>query len=320
VKTNRQRAEEWGINMTLATFQSKGFTPGGSALRTVATELSYLLRDIHIAVESVPGLLDINCEDFQRFPGSNGQGDRYWIPWTEHLGAWVSADGYTITLIVSVQLNEPDLDAPLTTGLISVITGACLNLQNQVAIHANSVCINQQAIAFVGYSGMGKSTLSAFCAAQGAEFITDDVFVVNPQGLVQPGIPRLKLYPHTGESFGLDASQETNYKIYYHPDQFGATVLQEPVMVGTLYLLAESENGQIYTEQLPPTQALFELLTHSYYASNLIPSSPSLLDAYIRLVSMVPVKKLCYPRDFALLPDVYTLIQQEAGERVKDKG
>jgi hypothetical protein len=287
--------------------------PLAIALQTIATELNYLIQNIHVSVESTAELLNIDCEDFQRFPGANGQSDRYWLPWTEYLGAWVTADGLTVTLVVSTQFNEPDLDASLTTGLISVITGACLNLQNQVAIHANAVCVNQQAIAFVGYSGMGKSTLSAFCAAQGAEFITDDVFVVDTEGLVRSGIPRLKLYPHTGESFGLDASQETNYKIYYHPDQFSAKVLQHPVTVGTLYLLAESDNGQIYTEQLPPTQAVFELLTHSYYASNLIPTAPSLLDAYIQLVSQVPVKKLCYPREFELLPDVYALIQKENG-------
>jgi hypothetical protein len=299
--------------MTLVHDPSTNTPPLEIACDTIAAELNYLIPTIHVSVESVPQLLDIDCEDFQRFSSTDGQSDRYWLPWTEYLGAWVTADGCNVTLVVSTQFNEPDLDAPLTTGLISVITGACLNLQNQVAIHANAVCVNQQAIAFVGYSGMGKSTLSAFCAAQGAEFITDDVFVVDPKGLVRSGIPRLKLYPHTGESFGLDASQETNYKIYYHPDQFGAKVLQQSVPVGTLYLLAESANGQIYTEQLPAPQAVFELLTHSYYASNLIPSSPSLLDTYIQLVSSVPVKKLFYPREFELLPEVYALIQKENG-------
>jgi len=280
-------------------------------LQSIATELSYLLHNLHISLESVPELLDINCLDFQRFAGQDGQPDRYWIPWTEHLGAWVTADGQAVTIVTSQASDETNIDEPLTTGLISVITGACVNLQNRVAIHANAVCLNQKAVAFVGYSGMGKSTLSAFCAAQGAGFITDDVLVVDDKGCVYPGIPRLKLYPHTGERFGLDASQTTRYKIYYHPSQLGAEFLKQSVPLGILYLLAESQDSRIYTERLSASQAVFELLTHSYYVGDLIPQSPALLDTYIHLVSAIPVKKLFYPREFSLLPQVYQLIQQE---------
>jgi hypothetical protein len=199
----------------------------------------------------------------------------------------------------------------LILGFSSVLTGTCLNLQGRVAIHANAVSLNGVAVAFVGYSGMGKSTLSAYCASRGAGFITDDVLVIDDRNQVTLGNPRIKLYPETGEQLGLDASAETTYKIFYSPEQLGAVQHQQPVKLGALYLLAESSDDEIYTEALPATQAIFNLLTHGYDVNEFISKHPDLLDAYVRLVQQVPVKTLYYPRSFDRLPDVYMFMLKE---------
>jgi hypothetical protein len=281
-------------------------------LEAVSRELSQIPQGVKVTLESVPSLPiadKVNCLDTVYSQGYIA--DRYWIPWTEELGAWVNANGSDVVLVVSETSKESEIQGSLTIGLTSVITGACLNLQSQVAIHANAISIEGLAIAFVGYSGMGKSTLSAYCSSRGAGFITDDVLVVDSENLVHPGNPRLKLYPHTGESLGLDASEDTDYKIFYEPEQLGTKLQKQPVPLGIIYLLAESSDESIYSLPLSPSQAVFELLTHSYYASQLIPRNPSLLDAYVCLVAQAPVRKLFYPRDFALLPNVYGLLLEE---------
>ncbi len=281
-------------------------------LETVSRELSQIPQMVRVSLESVPNLPNaeqVNCLDTVYFKGRGGSG--YWIPWTEELGAWVNSDGSEVAIVVSEASKSDELEGSLTIGLTSVIAGACLNLQNQVAIHANAISLEEFAVAFVGYSGMGKSTLSAYCASRGAGFITDDVLVVDPKGLVHSGNPRLKLYPHTGESLGLDASEDTNYKVFYEPEQLGAKLHEQPVPLSIIYLLAESSDQRIYSEQLSPSQAVFDLLTHSYYASELIPSNPTLLDAYSRLVTQASVRKLFYPRDFTMLPQVYNFLVEE---------
>jgi len=283
-----------------------------SLLETVSSELRSLPLGVHITLESTPHILDPEVIDFQLTSSDQWSSDRYWIAWTETLGAWVTPDGNEVILLVSDQADLTDLEGPLTTGLTSVIAGACLNLRGQVAIHANAVALNGRAVAFAGYSGMGKSTLSAYCASRGAGFITDDVLIVNADGLVHPGNPRLKLYPHTGESLGLNATEETDYKIYYPPDQLGATLITQAVPIANLYLLAEGD--RIYAEELAPSQAAFDLLTHSYYAGRLLASNPDLFDAYLRLVTQASVKKLFYPRDFKKLPEVYEFLLNEAQE------
>jgi hypothetical protein len=281
-------------------------------LKTVSRELSHIPQTVRVSLERVPNLPNaeqVNCLDTVYFKERGAS--RYWIPWTEELGAWVKSDGSEVAIVVSEASKCDEIEGSLTIGLTSVIAGACLNLQNQVAIHANAVSLEKFAVAFVGYSGMGKSTLSAYCASRGAGFITDDVLVVDAKGLVHPGNPRLKLYPHTGESLGLDASEETDYKILYEPEQLGAKLHEQPVPLGIIYLLAESSDNRIYSEQLSPSQAVFDLLTHSYYASDLIPSNPKLLDAYTCLVMQASVRKLFYPRDFTMLPQVYDFLLEE---------
>jgi hypothetical protein len=280
-------------------------------LQTIASELKSIPQGIGISLESIQQQLDTEDTSFQRH-SSRLNSDRYWIPWTENIGAWVDANGQAATLVVREAAEEADLSGPLMTGLSSVIAGACINLRGNVAIHANAVAIHGRAIGFVGYSGMGKSTLSAYCASRGARFITDDVLIVNAQGLVHSGNARIKLFPHTGQSLGLDANVETDYKIYYHPQQLGATLQQNPIPLSRLYLLAESENDLVYTESLSSAEAVFELLKHSYYASRIIPEQPSLLDAYLQAVQRVPVEKLFYPREFDRLPDVYQFLLEQA--------
>lgn len=278
---------------------------------TVYRELSQLPQTVRVTCECVPSLpVAESVNDLDTVYSKGCGADQYWVPWTEQLGAWINADGSDVVIVVRQDAQDMDAGA-LTLGFTAVLTGLCLNLQGQVAIHANAVSLKELAIAFVGYSGMGKSTLSAYCAFRGAGFITDDVLVVDANGLVAPGNPRIKLYPHTGESLGLDASEETDYKIFYEPGQLGAKLHEQPVPLGIIYLLAESPDKRIYSEQLSPTQAVFDVLTHGYDVSKFIPNNPSLLDAYVRLVTQAQVKKLFYPRDFTLLPKVYEFLLEE---------
>lgn len=279
---------------------------------TAASELNYIPLSIELSLISIPTLpfayhpdcLQIVC------PQQCGA-DQYWIPWTEQQGAWISPDGRRAEIVVREDTEDADFSRSMTIALANVIAGACLNLQRQVAIHANAVSIEGRAVAFAGHSGMGKSTLTAFCVNQGAGFITDDIVTVDSEGLVYPGNNRIKLFPHTGESLGLDTSYEMDYKIHYNPVQLGVNVLQRPVPLGILYLLAESEGDNIYSEQVSPSQAVFNVLLHSYYASELIPNHPQILNSYVRLVNQVKVRKLYYPRNFGLLPKVYEFLTKE---------
>ncbi len=279
------------------------------------SELNQASHIQKITVEYVARLPDE--DESETFPKENEQlatadASCYWIDWSNQLGSWVNPDGTDVRVLVREDARGLD-PGELLLGFTSTLIGICLNLQGQIAIHANAVILNGEAVAFIGYSGAGKSTLSAFCASCGAAFVTDDVLVIDEQGYVQPGNPRIKLYPETGASLGLDASQETDYKIFYHPElHLGGTCQEKPIPIGKMYLLTEAEKDEIYIESVPPAQAVFDLLTHGYDVSRFISRNPRLFDAYIQIVNRLPVQRLVYPHDFDRLPEVYALLLQES--------
>lgn len=280
----------------------------------VYQEISYCSLPINIQLNYVARLPKADdSNSFNKASVDSYQAQRYWIPWTEELGAWISNDGLQVTILVKEDAKTSEIAGCLTLGLTSVITGACLSLKNQVAIHANAVSINSQAIAFVGHSGKGKSTLSTYCASRGSGFVTDDVLVVNNQGLTHPGNPRIKLYSHTADCLGLAGGKETEYKTFFEPEQLGAKLHNTLVPLGIIYLL-EEDSPKIYSEKLSPSKAVFELLPHSYYAYDLIKIHPELFDAYIDLTQQASVRKLYYPRDFSMLPQVYRFLVEEVAQ------
>lgn len=281
-------------------------------LEAISEELSHIPQTINLSLEYTSNFpVSDETNSFHSTYINKQSVEKYWISWNDDLGAWVKSDGSQVEIVVRETAKATEVSGVLTIGFTSVLTGACLNLQNRVAIHANSVSIQGKAVAFVGYSGMGKSTLSTYCATQGAGFVTDDVLVVDRDGFAHPGNPRIKLYPHTANSLNLKTPEYTEYKVFYEPESLGAKLLGQPVPMGIIYLLAESEDDRIYTEELNPSKAVFDLLTHSYYAHALITSNPGLFDAYSLLVKQAVVKKLFYPRDFQKLPQVYEFLVEE---------
>ena len=286
-----------------------------NTLEIISQELNQISQVIDLQVEQVSKLpFSEDGDTFQRVHRESCQTLSYWIPWTEKIGAWIDLEGFKVSVVIQEDALRCDDIKQLMLGFASVITGVCLNLQGKVAVHANAITVEGLACAFAGYSGMGKSTLTAYCASKGAGFITDDVLVVNKKGLVIPGSPRLKLYPYTGKSLGLDILQTTDYKIFYDVEQLGANFNAYPTPLSIIYLLAEGNDENIYSEQLSSAQAVFELLTHSYYASELIKDNPHIFETYINLVTNVPVRKLFYPRDFQQLPQVYDFLIREVSQ------
>lgn len=57
-----------------------------------------------------------------------------------------------------------------------------LNLRSEPVLHASAVAIGDEALAFMGASGMGKSTLATLLCSAGASLVTDDLLRLQPVG------------------------------------------------------------------------------------------------------------------------------------------
>lgn len=91
-------------------------------------------------------------------------------------------------------------------GVLSVLGAGAflavhLMLRGDLVLHASAVRVRDTAVAFVGASGMGKSTLATLLCAEGNQLITDDVARVAVQGHnAQPIPPRPVVFPGGIES------------------------------------------------------------------------------------------------------------------------
>ena len=83
----------------------------------------------------------------------------------------IEADLSTVT-VRAVPGADPDTIGVLISGtLLSFL----LAIRGETVLHASAVQVGENALAFVGSSGMGKSTMATLTCATGARLITDDV-------------------------------------------------------------------------------------------------------------------------------------------------
>ena len=83
----------------------------------------------------------------------------------------VSAD-LTEVVVHSVEGADPGLATVLATGALLAFQ---LYMRGSVVLHASAVDLGDRSLAFVGHSGMGKSTMAGLMCAEGGRLITDDV-------------------------------------------------------------------------------------------------------------------------------------------------
>lgn len=185
--------------------------------------------------------------------------------------------------------------------------------------HATSVVLNGQAIAFLGDSARGKSTLAAAFLANGAELLTDDFLVLgrHEKGYVAyPGLPRIKLYRSMSKHL-LPARKGQRFTPgpvpkYLYPME----PVAEPKPLRAFYSLVSPEaiRGQadVRIEPLAPRQAYLEITENTF---NVRVQTRERLASQFRwateVVTRVPVKRLSYPRTLKVLPEVIAAVRAD---------
>jgi hypothetical protein len=104
--------------------------------------------------------------------------------------------------------------------LLSVLVGGTLlafvlTLRGEVVLHASAVQVGDEALAFVGASGMGKSTMATLLCADGARLVTDDILRLDTTSSPPTcalGATELRLRKgadHLAERFGTSPGRRT---------------------------------------------------------------------------------------------------------------
>jgi hypothetical protein len=195
-----------------------------------------------------------------------------------------------------------------------------LSKQGQLVFHASAVEIGGVAVAFMGESGKGKSTLAAGFATGGFRFLTDDGLMIEACGSgyqVMPSHPSIRLWqdseaaliaPDTPTAPALEFTSKSRFLA-------GATIpfCDTPRSLRRVYFLGDGSASAITFQRIKPAEALIELVKHSFLLD--IEEREMLaahFDELSGLASLLIYYRLDYPRHYEDLAAVRQAIIQHA--------
>ena len=185
----------------------------------------------------------------------------------DDVARYLVRDGTSITIDPAACAN----DADIRLFLLGSAMGIVLHQRGLMPLHANAIEIDGSAVAFMGPSGYGKSTLADWFTRQGYRMVADDVCAIRLERgvpMVEPGIPRLRLWEDalaargsTSDGLTRSFSRDPAYRKFDFPLPVEAgTAAALPL--AAIYLLDRGPSLRL--EPLSGLAAAQALFAHTY--------------------------------------------------------
>lgn len=228
------------------------------------------------------------------------------------LGTFLIRGGCEIVLDIEPNIEESVLRPVILGPLFAML----LRQRGLLVLHASCVAIDGVAVAFMTYSGGGKSTLAEALNNRGYDLLTDDVMAIDLSGdrpMVIPSFPQIKLLPDAAAAIGpapdtLPLLHSQTPKLAH---QLSQGFLQTPLPLKRLYVLEMGTHLEIIP--LDGQQTFVELLRNSRAVGLL--SAPEFTSTHLhqctRLAKQVPISTLMRQRSLAAMPDAIALIEND---------
>ena len=202
-----------------------------------------------------------------------------------------------------------------------------LSQRGRVVLHASAVATSEGAIAFLGETGRGKSTLTASFVQQGFPLLTDDCFLLEEAGgqlFGIPSYPGVRLWPDVISAlFEREPvlSQVAHYtaKKRWGIDSSRLPFCADSVPLRRAYVLAHpqemAETSAISIVSLSLQDALMELVKHAYRLD--ITDRQRLGEEFEcigRVATLLRISRLAFPRDLSLLPTIREAILEDLSQ------
>ena len=244
------------------------------------------------------------------------------VAWKEHFEFVVSASAKQVRWR---KLREVPNEVFFTYFLGQVLS-YCLLARGIEPLHATAIVVDGRAIAFLGDSGFGKSTLAATFLQRGHPLLTDDVLALEFSGgnvWVRPGIARVKLNPDAADAvFGgrrsIPMNSFTSKMIFSLNDaQHGNRMAP----LQALYVLPhKSSKSRILIRRLLGRSSFLPIVQNTF--NDTVLHSDRLKQQFAfaaRLASVIPIKRLSYPKRLDLLPAVADAILADVSRESRSR-
>lgn len=278
-----------------------------------------ILSDVELqgfppAVDAVAEQVTIHRGDVPEEPEDGGN------DWGNHLHGFAPGimrfrvdGGHTITYDPLPEADPLFMRTILGGELLAVL----LRQRGLLALHASSVSMDGSAIAFVGDSGWGKSTLSTYFTRHGFSLISDDVTCLHVQDNrvdVRPGPASVRLRQDAGRHLVDEYEQlpqvhgETTKRLYVNETREQSQSLP----LTAIFLLENTFREEDAILQPRAAHAAVSLLAHT--RGNRLLASPEFRTSHLslcsRLTRSVPVFVLQRRRGLSCLADQFRLVSE----------
>ena len=236
--------------------------------------------------------------------------------------AILSADGRVAHCASADPVDARTVEA----NLLNIVLGSALTLQGEEPLHATAVDLGGHAVAFLGPSGAGKTTLAASLIRDGATLLTDDVlrivFADDGRAIAQPGPQRLKVLEDTAQRYTADTLSDGTFnplsgKMMVKPSRARPAGATSGIPLRALYYLGDlpghAAPHAAAAVALSGLEVMRVLLSSAMDDRNTSAARLARQLAFMgRLAAAVSIHALRYPRRFEAMEDVAAEIRRTA--------
>jgi hypothetical protein len=243
-----------------------------------------------------------------------------WHDGGDHIGALIGEGRFRFRVERGTAIDidwDQDFAAQgmIPTIILGVILASLLRQRDLLVLHASVVARDGTAIAFLGDSGWGKSTLGEYFCQRGYTLLSDDILAIEfgagtPRAI--PGFPQVKLRPDAGAHLRQDYDtlpelySEGLKRVHLPTDRFAASACP----LGGVFVLENRVAQRNELVSIPAAARLQELIRHTRIA-NLFTDAryrQRHLEQCSELIRRVPVRLLKRVRDLNGLPEIFDLV------------
>ena len=224
----------------------------------------------------------------------------------------IAADSLSVTCHPAPEVNEETSRHLYLNQVLPLV----MSKQGKLVFHASAVDIAGVAVAFVGESGRGKSTLAARFAHAGFGFLSDDGLVIDAHDdgfLALPGHPSLRLWKDSEEAIVAGGIRMALPVQYTDKGRFLAgpamAYCRQPRPLRRVYFLGDGSASRLVIHPVGAADAVAEWLRHAFMLD--VEEKSLLATHFDRLVSLaghVEGYRLDFPRRFEMLDAVMEAI------------
>lgn len=221
--------------------------------------------------------------------------------------------------VVTYDMLKPLSDDLLRSFVQGALLAAVLRQRHLLVLHGSAVSDGERAVAFLGNSGWGKSTLAEYFCQRGYELITDDVMVVTPgtetePARIPPGVKQVRLRPASAERL-VEDYEDLPLVTEISPKRLRVLKGEDErsIPLAKLYVLQRRTSDANRITPLDPQQVPLHFVAHTH-STNWI-TDPAYIAEHFKqctqLAKHTPVGLLERILSLDALPDIFDLVQED---------